>query len=78
MPKQNITISMDRELVRKAKMLAARQSTSISGLLAKQIEILVGAEEAYDRAQKSALAQLDKGFHFGGTGAGNRAELHER
>jgi len=69
---------MDRELIRKAKMLAARRSTSISGLLASQIENLVGAEEAYERAQKSALAQLKEGFNLGGTGAISRAELHER
>lgn len=78
MPKQNITISMDSDLVQKAKMLAARRSTSISGLLARQIETLVGAEEAYGRAQKSALAMLEKGFHFGGTAAAGRDELHER
>jgi hypothetical protein len=75
--KQNVTINISRETVRKARMLAARRSTSISGLLAEQIENLVGAEEAYGRAENSALASLEKGFHLGGRIAG-RDEVHER
>ena len=39
--KQNLTISLDRHTIRMAKILAAKRSTSISGLLARQIEILV-------------------------------------
>jgi hypothetical protein len=50
MERQNITLSLSRQTLRKAKVLAARRATSISGLLAEQIEILVGEEEAYDRA----------------------------
>lgn len=76
--KQNVTISISRETVRKAKILAARRSTSISGLLAEQIEILVGAEEMYERAERSAFAILEEGFHLGGVITASRDELHER
>jgi hypothetical protein len=76
--KQNITISVSRETVRKARILAARRSTSISRLLAEQIEILVGAEEAYARAESSALALLDEGFHLGGPITASRDDLHDR
>ena len=76
--KQNVTISLDRQTIRKAKILAARRSTSISGLLAHQIEILVGEEEAYERAQQEAIALLDRGFHLGGSIRVSRDELHER
>lgn len=76
--KQNVTISVSPETVRKARMLAARRSTSISRLLAEQIEILVGAEEAYARSENSALALLEKGFHLGGLIAAGRDDLHER
>ena len=75
---QNVTISISPETVRKARMLAARRSTSISRLLAEQIEILVGAEEAYARSENSALALLEKGFHLGGLIAASRDDLHER
>jgi len=76
--KQNITISLDRETIQKAKIVAARRSTSISGLLARQIESLVGEEEAYERAQRKALALLDQGFDLGGKRPVSRDELHER
>jgi hypothetical protein len=78
MTKQNLTISLARETIRKAKILAARRETSISGLLATQIEILVGEEEAYERAERQATALLDQGFHLGGVIRATRDEWHER
>ena len=77
MPKQNVTISLSRQTIRKAKILAARRDTSISGLLAEQIEVLVGEEEAYRRAEQQAIRLLNRGFHLGGVRA-SRDELHER
>jgi len=76
--KQNLTISLERQIIQKAKIVAARRSTSISGLLARQIEILVGEEEAYERAERQAKALLDQGFHLGGAIRVSRDELHER
>ena len=76
--KQNLTISLDRQTIRMAKILAARRSTSISGLLARQIEILVGEEEAYEWAERQAMSLLDQGFHLGGVIRASRDELHER
>lgn len=78
MGKQNITVSLDRQVLRKAKILAARRETSISRLVAEEIESLVGEDEAYELAQRQALALLDKGFHMGGTIRASRDELHER
>ena len=76
--KQNVTISLDRKTIQRAKILAARRSTSISGLLAHQIEILGGEEEAYERAERQAMTLLDQGFHLGGIVRVGRDELHER
>jgi len=76
--KQNVTISIDRRTIQKAKIFAARRSTSISGLVTQQIELLVGEEEAYERAQRLALTLLDEGFHLGGAVSVGRDELHER
>jgi uncharacterized protein YigA (DUF484 family) len=78
MSKQNVTVSLSRETLRKAKILAARRETSISGLLAGQIEILVGEEEAYERAQRQAMSMLTQGFHLGGVIRATRDEWHER
>jgi Family of unknown function (DUF6364) len=76
--KQNVTLSLERQTLRKAKILAAKRGTSISGLLARQIEVLVGDEEAYENAERQALALLDQGFHMGGVIRASRDELHER
>jgi hypothetical protein len=78
MSKQNVTISLTRQTLQKVKVLAARRATSISGLLAKQVEILVGEEEAYARAQRQAMTLLDQGFHMGGVIRASRDQLHER
>ena len=78
MSKQNVTVSLTRQTLRKAKILAARRGSSISGLLAQQIEILIGEEEAYERAEQQALSLLDQGFHLGGVIQATRDEWHER
>lgn len=76
--KQNVTISLSRQALKKVKILAAKRDTSISGLLAHEIERLVAQEEAYEQAERQALALLDRGFHMGGAITVSRDELHER
>jgi len=76
--KQNVTISLTPDTIRKARILAARRSTSISGLLAAEMERLVAEEETWERAERSALALLDQGFPLGGMIRASRDELHER
>lgn len=76
--KQNITIKLDRRTLKKAKVLAARRDTSISGLLAEQIEALVREDEVYERAQRQALDLMEPGFHMGGRITATRDEWHER
>ncbi len=75
---QNITIRLDRRTLRKARILAVKRNTSISRLLAAQIETLVGEDEAYEQARRRAMALLDKGFHLGGRIEATRDEWHER
>ncbi len=76
--KQNVTVSLSRQTLQKARVLAARRATSISGLLAQQIEFLVGEEDAYERARRQAEGLLEKGFHLGGVIHATRDEWHER
>jgi len=76
--KQNVTISISRQVLKKARIPAARRETSISGLLAQQIEFLVAAEDTYAQAELQASALLHKGFHLGGVIRASREELHER
>jgi Family of unknown function (DUF6364) len=76
--KRNVTVSLEQQTIRKARILAAKRGTSISRLLAGQIEALVGDDEAYEQAERRALALLDRGFHLGGVIRASRDELHER
>ncbi len=78
MNKQNLTVNLPQHTIRKAKILAARRGSSISGLLAEQIEILVGEDEAYERAERQARMLLEQGFHLGGVIRATRDEWHER
>ncbi len=64
--KQNVTISLDTRVILKAKVLAAKRSTSISGMLAEQVEALVLQDEAREQAIASSLARLTSGLHMGG------------
>jgi predicted transcriptional regulator len=75
---QNITIRLDSKTLRRAKVLAAQRNTSISRLLAQQIESLVGEDDAYEQAKRRALARLDRGFNLGGRIEATRDEWHER
>jgi hypothetical protein len=75
---QNLTVRLGRSTLRKAKILAAKQNTSISRLVARYIETLVGEDDAYEHAQRRALALLDDGFSLGGRVAASRDEWHDR
>ncbi|MDQ3679746.1 MAG: DUF6364 family protein [Actinomycetota bacterium] len=76
--KRNLTVQLDEETVAKAKVLAARRSTSVSKLVAHEIQRIVGEDDAYGRARTAALAHLHRGFHLGGGDLPDRNALHYR
>jgi HSP90 family molecular chaperone len=76
--KRNITLRLSRQTIQKARVLAAKRSTSISGLLTSQIEQLAETEDDYDRAMKDAFTLMEKGFPMGEIPKLDRDALHER
>lgn len=76
--KTNVTLRVDAELLREAKVLAARKGSSVSRLMAEQLEELVREDREYERARRRALARLDQGFDLRWTPPASRDELHER
>lgn len=76
--KQNITLSLDKDLIRKARILAAERATSISKMIGDELAHVVEQAERFERARRRALIDLDAGFHLGGQGSVPRDELHER
>jgi hypothetical protein len=76
--KSNITLKLDAEVLRQARILAAEEGRSVSGLLAEKLEEIVRQRKGFERARKRALARLGKGFDLGWSPPRSRAELHER
>lgn len=76
--KQNITLTVDKDLIRKARILAAERSTSISGLLAVELERIVGERDRYEKAKNAAIAELRRGYDLGGGALPSRDEVYER
>ena len=78
MPKQNITLSLDKDLLRQTRQLSAGRSTSISKLLSEELERLVRDHRQYEQAKRRALAAMKKGSRMGGRIRATRDELHDR
>jgi predicted transcriptional regulator len=75
--KVNITLKLDKDLVRKVRVLAAEKGTSVSALLAGKLEEELSRRAEYEEAKKHALAVMAEGWDLGGR-APTRAEIYER
>jgi len=77
---QNVTLSIPKDILRKAKILAVNKNTSLSALLTQTLTDLVTHQEAYEHARQRSLTLLKIGFDLGTQGqiGLNREELHER
>jgi hypothetical protein len=76
--KRNITIQLDDATVQKARVVAAKRGSSISRLLAEQIDLLARQDDDYDRAMQDALTELERGYDLGGGPYPPRDEVHDR
>ena len=74
----NITIRVDANLARDARVFAARRGTSLSRLVAAQLEALVRGDQAYRAARQRALARLQHGYDMRGERPLGRDEVHDR
>ena len=80
METRNITLSIPKEILLKAKLVAVRRQTSVSGLLTQALEVLVQQEDAYAHARQRHLQWLEQGADLGTGGqiVTQRDELCER
>jgi len=80
METRNITLAIPEEVLRKAKLIAVKRQTSVSGLLTQVLERLVEQEDAYARARQRHMQWLELGADLGTGGQvlTRREELHER
>ncbi|MBW2369636.1 MAG: hypothetical protein JRH15_17330 [Deltaproteobacteria bacterium] len=75
--KQNITLSMEKELIQKARILAVQRQTSVSNMLSQELKRMVEKAAQYESAKRKAFACLESGFSLGNAKV-NREVLHER
>ena len=77
MPKTNLTLQLDADVIRRAKIMAAKRGTSVSALVARELDQLVEGdaryEEARGRAEKLMRAATERG-----NPVWRRDELHGR
>ncbi len=78
--KQNVTLSVPRELLRRVKRLAADRDTSVSALMAEALSRLADENRRYSAARRRALAAMKSARSLGTRGrrTWTRDELHER
>ena len=76
--KQNITISLDKELIQTGKVIAAQQGTSLNRMLCLELEKIIRTAGQYDMAKQKAIAAMKAGFHSDMDRYPSRDELHER
>lgn len=80
MERQNVTLSLPKSLLKKAKTLATKEDRSLSELLRETLEERVKQESGYQRARERQIALMKKGFDLGSKGkiTITREDLHER
>jgi plasmid stability protein len=75
---KNVTITLDEETARWARVRAAEQNTSVSRLVGEMLRDQMRDEEAYRLAMQEYLGLEPKRLKPAGTGYPRRDELHER
>lgn len=78
MEKQNVTLSIPKELLQEAKIIAIQRNSSLSGLLSSLLEDMVMREHRYQAAKRRSLARLADAPALTGDYTWTRDSLHER
>lgn len=76
--KTNVTLKLDADLLREARVVAAEEGMSISALLTDRLEAIVRERNAFDQARRRALTRLREGLDLQWTPPKSRDETHER
>lgn len=80
MERQNVTLSLPKALLKKAKTLAVKKDKSLSDLLRETLEEKVKEETGYQRAKNRQISLMESSTDLGTKGkiTISREELHER
>jgi hypothetical protein len=75
---RNITLALDEETLREARVLAAQRGLSVSAFLRSELAGLVERQRGYTKARYAAIRRLRRGQSLGGGKLPTREELHDR
>ena len=75
---RNITLTLDEETLRDARVMAAQRGLSVSAFLRLELAGLVERQRGFARAKTSAAKRLQRGHGLGGGKLPTRDELHDR
>jgi hypothetical protein len=75
---KNVTITLDEEVARWARIRAAERNTSVSRLVGELLKEQMREEEDYRLAMEQYLAQEPRTLKEAGTCYPRREELHDR
>jgi hypothetical protein len=80
MEKQNVTLSIPKDVLRKAKIIAIERDKSLSGLMTELLSDLVNDQAAYQEAKERQRIWMERGFNLGTKGqiTWTREELYDR
>ncbi|MDH3271138.1 MAG: CopG family transcriptional regulator [Gemmatimonadota bacterium] len=76
--KKNVTVTLDPEVARWARVEAASRGTSVSRMLGEMLEAEMKGQEAYERAKERFFAQAPGVHRADGRPLPTREELHDR
>lgn len=76
--KQNITVALDKRLLKAARAFAAKRGTSVSAMLSEDLSARMETQRRYEKSRRLALELLERPWSLGGVGLRDRASLHER
>jgi predicted transcriptional regulator len=80
MERQNLTVSLPKALLRKAKIVAAQREKSLSEIIRESLEEKVREANGYKKARERQRKLLESGLALGAQGkvTVTREELHAR
>ena len=75
---KNITVSLDDEIYRRARMAAAERATSVSALVKRFLTDLGSGESETERLKREERALRERITRFRASDRMSRDELHDR
>ncbi|MBI4687198.1 MAG: CopG family transcriptional regulator [Nitrospirae bacterium] len=80
MERQNVTLSLPKTVLKKAKLLAHKEEKSLSALIRESLEERIRKNTGYKEAMETEIRRMEQGLHLGTGGRMpcSREAMHER